>query len=222
MDDSWLERGHGSEPSHLDTIFTSAAGNRPASVGHLSDVTEHSSGSGPRTTRRSSRLVIVTALWFGIIVGTSGAAWAVRDALFPSIGPAEVSVWQNPGHDTQPPPNDDENNTTTASTTATTVAATPTEVSTATSVEPHESNDAPNNSTTAESDGGGTKHGDSTPTTVVPGTPSSVDDHGGGHGGSNPGDGADDGSGSGKGKGSDSGGGSGSGGDSGSGGGSGG
>ncbi|MEY2416638.1 MAG: hypothetical protein QOH53_1972, partial [Ilumatobacteraceae bacterium] len=44
----------------------------------------------------------MTALWLGIIVGTSGAGWAVRDALFPSIGASEVSVWQNPGHQTEP------------------------------------------------------------------------------------------------------------------------
>ncbi len=45
-----------------------------------------------------------------------GAAWAVRDALFPAIGPSQVSVWQNPGR--RPA-----RNRKTATTTSTTIAA---------------------------------------------------------------------------------------------------
>jgi uncharacterized membrane protein YgcG len=210
MDSSWLERGHGSNPAHLDTIFTGAQRNRPLGPDHSRGVPDPVA-TPTRTPHRSSRLVVVTALWFGIIVGTSGAAWAVRDALFPSIGPAEVSVWQNPGRDTQPAPSDDSTTTTSASPT---VAVTPTAVDTPTSVDDHGSDDGPDNSTTPATDDDGNKHGESTVVTVADDTPSSVDDHGGGHDGSGPGDdsGSGGGSGSGSGHGSDSGGGSGSGG----------
>jgi hypothetical protein len=38
-----------------------------------------------------------TAVWSVTAVGSFGAALAVQDALFPSIGPSAASVWQNPG-----------------------------------------------------------------------------------------------------------------------------
>jgi hypothetical protein len=208
MDKSWLERGHGSNPEHLDTIFTNAQRNRPRGANTAPGLPEPLADPA-RPPHRPSRLVVVTALWFGVIVGTSGAAWAVRDALFPSIGPAEVSVWQNPGRDTQPAPSDDSTTTTSASPA---VAVTPTAATTATSIDDHGSDDGPANSTTPATNDDGNKHGESTVPTVADDTLSSVDDHGGGPGGSGPGDDSGSGGGSGSDHGSDSGGGSGSGG----------
>ena len=75
MSDSWLDRGHGPDPSHLDTIFISAARDLPPGVSDMlaADDQLSASATGAGSGRRSSRLLVMIALWLGIIVGTSGA-----------------------------------------------------------------------------------------------------------------------------------------------------
>jgi uncharacterized membrane protein YgcG len=93
VSDSWLDTGHGREPSPLPTVFATTAGEVMARdrLGHGTN----------RSLRRSTRLLAGVAAWAVVAVGSAGAAWAVRDALFPALGPSAVSVWQNPGRDSQ-------------------------------------------------------------------------------------------------------------------------
>ncbi len=213
MNDSWLDSGHGPEPTHLATIYTSAARTRATGIDHSLDTPNRfTTADPPRRARPWSHLLVVAALWLGIAVGTAGAAYAVRDALFPSIGPAAVSVWQNPGREPEEPATDDSSSTTTT-TAAVLVSTAPaaTEVSVVAAVASSVSSSEPGSS---DSSGDRTVH---TGSTISPGptgdnTTSSVDDHGGG--GSGSGSGSGSGGSSGSGGGSDSGGGSGSGGSS--------
>lgn len=202
MSESWLQRGHGSEPSHLDTIFTSAGGSQPvgASVGD-----QYQPATSAATSRRSTRPLVVVALWLGIILGTSGAAWAVRDALFPAIGPSQVSVWQNPGREAKPEDGDDESTTIAAPIPSTTVVVVATETSPPSSVESGGSGSGPG--TSVEGGSGHDVHGDTT-VSIGHDTSSSIDDHGGRGGGGGGGSGGGSGSG-GSGDGSGSGGGGG-------------
>jgi hypothetical protein len=213
MSDSWLDRGHGPDPSYLDTIFTSAARDlRPRISDTLATAEQQTAlATGGGSSRRSSRLLVMIALWLGIIAGTSGAAWAVRDALFPSIGSSEVSVWQNPGHQTEPTITDGSSSTSSTTSTPTAepgTAVPPTDDTSTVSVESDGSNGESDNSVSS-----GPGRDDSVPvdpivTASSEHTSSSIDDHGGdGGGGSGSGDGA--GSNSGDGGGSNSGGGGG-------------
>jgi hypothetical protein len=167
VSDSWLERGHGANAAHLTTLFSSD-GQWPGEP----ERTPPPEGTD-RARRRSSRVAVAAALWVAIVAGTGGAAWAVRDALFPSIGPAEVSVWQNPGRETTPA-------TTEPSTSV--VATAPvddplsTEATVPTSVEGDPAAPSP-----SVSDDGDPGHGGATNTSVGP-SQTTVDDHGGGNG----------------------------------------
>ncbi|MGZ4738934.1 MAG: hypothetical protein ACXVLM_06835, partial [Ilumatobacteraceae bacterium] len=186
MSDSWLDSGHGPEPAHLATIFTSATPARATGIDHSLDAANpFTTSDSDRRARRSSRLLVVTALWLGISVGTAGAAYAVRDALFPSIGPAAVSVWQNPGREPEQPATDDSSTTTTTTATpvlASTSPAAATEVSVVAGVESPGSSSEPGRSPSDDSSGDRTVHTGSTisPDPADDNTTSSVDDHGGG------------------------------------------
>lgn len=174
VSDSWLERGHGTDPAHLATLFSSDIDGRGPGALEPTSPPEGTDRAG----RRSSRVAVAAALWVAIVAGTGGAAWAVRDALFPSIGAAEVSVWQNPGRETTPP---------TAAVTSTSVVQLP----------PADDDTVPDVSTaTSVADDSGPGHGGPANTTVDSPTPSTVDDHGGGKGSStSSGSGSSDGSG---------------------------
>ena len=203
MSESWLDRGHGSDPSHLDTIFISASRDLPPGMSDTLAVSDQLSAAatGAGSSRRSSRLLVMIALWLGIIVGTSGAAWAVRDALFPSIGSSEVSVWQNPGHQTAPTITDGSTSTSSTTTTSTTTPATampPTDDTPTVSVESDGSGGKSDNSVSSGPGHNGSVPSDPTVTASSEHTSSSIDDHGGGGGpGSGGGGGSDSGGGDG-------------------------
>ena len=185
MSDNWLDHGHGDDPSRLPPVFSRV----PSGPGGAGGRRSGPSSGGRRAWVAGPWVVaIVTAV---AVVGSVGAAYAIRENLFPSLGaPTTQSVWQNPVAPDEAPPSSPPTEISSTSTTSSTTSTLPASV-----VEDTPAPDATSPSSTATSGRGGGDDGDDgsgpgAPPSTASGVPTTVDDHGGGPG-------PDDGSGSG-------------------------
>ena len=194
VSDNWLDHGHGDDPSRLPPVF-SRVPSGPGDAGGRR--------SGPLSGGRGARVAgpwvvaIVTAV---AVVGSVGAAYAIRENLFPSLGaPTTQSVWQNPVAPDPAPPVSPPVETSTP-TTSTTTSTLPVVVVAEDTPAPDAT--APSSTTSSgrgDGDDGDDDSGRGGPPSTASGVPTTVDDHGGG-----PGPDPDDDSGSGSGSGSGS------------------
>ena len=206
MSDNWLDHGHGRDPSHLPSVLSRA----PSGPGDAAGP-----GAGPTRAGLMSR---VSGPWFVAIVtavvtlGSAGAAYAIRETLFPGLGaPTPQSVWQNPApaEEPLPPSTSTTSSSSTTSSTSTSTTVVDDDVAALDTPAPTEPSLSTPPNVTVDDHGGGTGSGhDDGPSPPAPSVTTApvttVDDHGGGP---DPGD--DDGSGSSGGSGSGSGSGSG-------------
>jgi len=210
VSDNWLDHGHGDDPSRLPPVF-SRVPSGPGDAGGRR--------SGPLSGGRGARVAgpwVVAIVAAVAVVGSFGAAYAIRENLFPSLGaPTTQSVWQNPVAPDPPPPVSPpvEISTPTTSTTSTT-STLPVVVVAEESPAPDAT--APSSTTSSghgdrdDGDDGDDDSGRGGPPSTASGVPTTVDDHGAGPG-PDPDDGSGSSSGSGSGSGSSDGSGSGSG-----------
>lgn len=111
MSDRWLDSGHG---DGLSLVPVRPAPEIGVAEGRSSGVWRSRSGRG-----------VVAMIAVAAVIGSAGTAYAIRETLFPSIGPATSrSVWQNPAPDDEPVPVSTISSPTTSTSTSTTLPST--------------------------------------------------------------------------------------------------